>query len=152
MINFFARLTSTSRASLRDLRDPESGSKIDKALVLWFPGPNSFTGEDVVEYHVHGSPAVVNGLLGALEHSNQASRAAAASGAAPEAIGEHMQRSRVRPAEPGEFTRRAFDNGKMDLTEVEALSDLLESQTELQRVQALNQMEGHLKNTFERWR
>jgi tRNA modification GTPase len=97
---------------------------------------------------------VVNGLLGALEHSNKASRGdiRGASEVEAAALGDHMKRSRVRPAEPGEFTRRAFDNGKMDLTEVEALSDLLESQTELQRVQALNQMEGHLKNTFERWR
>lgn len=147
------------RASLRDLRDPESGSKIDKALVLWFPGPNSFTGEDIVEYHVHGSPAVVNGLLTALEHSNKVGALREVTGGTDKkpsqrdvSLGDHMLRSRVRPAEPGEFTRRAFEYGKMDLTEVEALSDLLESQTELQRVQALNQMEGHLKNTFERWR
>ena len=128
------------RAYLKDLYCPQSGLKLDKALVLWFPAPNSFTGEDVLELQVHGSVAVVSGVLTAFEHLN---KAAASSG---NSVG------RIRPADAGEFTRRAFQNGKMDLTEVEGLADLLEAQTGVQRVQALKQMEGHLRVKFEKWR
>jgi tRNA modification GTPase len=105
------------------------GRAIDAALVLWFPGPASATGEDVAEFHVHGGPAVVECLLTEL-------------GALPGLI----------PAEPGEFTRRAFQNGKLDLTQVEALADTIAAETEAQRVQAVRQLEGELGRLVEYWR
>jgi tRNA modification GTPase len=122
-------------ASLRYLRDPISKEILDQSIVLWFPGPRSFTGEDVVELHLHGSRAVVKGVFEALEQLDD-----------PEA--GHA----IRPAGPGEFTRRAFENGRMDLTEVEGLSDLLEADTSEQRKQALKQMDGHLRKQYEAWR
>ena len=109
--------------------DGSGGDKIDRALVLAFEGPNSFTGEDIVEYHIHGSPAVLDCLFSALS----------------QCAGHRM-------AEPGEFTRRAFDNGRMDLTEAEAIADLIHAQTEMQRRQALEQMEGGLSRLYEDWR
>ena len=117
------------KAELRRLRSPDSGEPIDRALVLFFPGPASFTGEDTVEFHVHGGRAVVAALLDAL---------AALAG--------------LRSALPGEFTRRAFENGKLDLTEVEGLADLIDAETEAQRRQALRQMEGALGRLYEDWR
>ena len=125
-------------ASLRRIYCPSTRDLLDQALVLRFPGPNSFTGEDVVEVHVHGSRAVIAGVFGALETCN---------GLSLDGSG-----GRVRPAERGEFTRRAFGNGRMDLTEVEGLSDLLEAETAMQRKQALTQMEGHMRLVFEGWR
>ena len=122
-------------ASLRRLVCPKTKSLLDSALVLWFPGPKSFTGEDVVEFHVHGSRAVILGIFEVLEY-----------------IGGVDSSRRIRPAERGEFTRRSFENGKMDLTEVEGLSDLLAAETSVQRKQALMQMEGHLKVQYELWR
>lgn len=121
-------------ASLRKLYDPKTLDTLDQSLVLWFPGPHSFTGEDVVELHVHGSRAVVAGVLGALEYLDTTSKKG------------------IRPAERGEFTRRAFENGKMDLTGVEGLADLLDAQTAVQRKQALRQIDGHLTRTYDRWR
>jgi tRNA modification GTPase len=106
-----------------------NGGEIDNGLVLWFPEPASFTGEDVVEFHVHGGRAVVDALLTAL--------------------GE-MPGS--RPAEPGEFTRRAVENGKFDLTQAEALADLINAETEAQRRQALRQHDGALADLYEGWR
>ena len=108
---------------------------LDQALLLWMPGPRSFTGEDVVEIHVHGSRAVVLGVFSALEY-----------------LDNPANNRGIRAAERGEFTRRAFDNGRMDLTEIEGLSDLLDADTSLQRKQALKQMDGHLSARFERWR
>ncbi|KAK2499281.1 hypothetical protein MC885_018183 [Smutsia gigantea] len=108
-------------ACLRVLSDPRSGEPLDRGLVLWFPGPQSFTGEDCAEFHVHGGPAVVSGIL--------------------EALGSV---SGLRPAEAGEFTRRAFAHGKMSLTEVEGLADLIHAETEAQRRQALRQLDGEL--------
>jgi tRNA modification GTPase len=116
-------------AALRRLRDPVTNEVLDQALVLAFPGPRSFTGEDVVELHLHGSRAVVAGVTNAL----------ASSGAA-------------RPAERGEFTRRAFENGRMDLTEVEGLADLIAADTAEQRRQALRQLGGDVRAVFEGWR
>lgn len=116
-------------AALRALRDPETGEMIDQSLILWFPAPASFTGEDVAEFHVHGGPAVVSGVLAALG-----------------------RQERLRPAEPGEFTRRAFLAGKMDLTQVEGLADLINAETEAQRRQALRQMQGVLTTLYEGWR
>ncbi|PZQ49081.1 MAG: tRNA uridine-5-carboxymethylaminomethyl(34) synthesis GTPase MnmE [Micavibrio aeruginosavorus] len=102
---------------------------IDRALVLPFSAPASFTGEDVVEYHIHGSMAVLDALLKALSKMDK-----------------------HRPADRGEFTRRAFENGKMDLTEAEAVADLIDAQTQAQREQALRQMGGSLSSLYEGWR
>jgi tRNA modification GTPase len=114
-----------TRALLRDAnRQP-----IDDAVVLWFPGPASATGEDVAEFHVHGGRAVLTALFAAL------------SGFAD-----------VRPAEPGEFTRRAFENGKLDLTEAEGLDDLIHADTDRQRRQALRQLKGLLGDKARDWR
>jgi tRNA modification GTPase len=105
------------------------GELIDRGLVLWFPAPTSFTGEDVAEFHVHGGPAVVEALLNALSEEPQ-----------------------LRAAEPGEFTRRAYAQGKFDLTEVEGLADLIEADTERQRRQAIRQAEGGSRRLLGRWR
>ncbi|XP_066126350.1 tRNA modification GTPase GTPBP3, mitochondrial isoform X2 [Saccopteryx bilineata] len=115
-------------ACLRLLSDPRSGEPLDRALVLWFPGPRSFTGEDCAEFHVHGGPAVVSGVLQAL-------------GRVPG----------LRPAEAGEFTRRAFAHGKLNLTEVEGLADLIHAETEAQRRQALRQLDGELGHLCRGW-
>ncbi len=111
------------------LIDPVSGEALDEALVLWFPAPRSFTGEDVAELHLHGGRAVLQGVLAAL-------------GRLPG----------LRLAEAGEFTRRAFDAGKLDLAEVEGLADLIQAETEAQRRQALRQLEGELGRLTEAWR
>jgi len=116
-------------ASLRTLRNPVTGFMLDHALVLWFPAPASFTGEDVAELHVHGGRAVIGGVLSAL---------AAMPG--------------IRPAEAGEFARRAFENGRLDLTAVEGLADLIDAETEAQRQQALRQSDGALARLYEGWR
>lgn len=105
------------------------GAIIDRTLVLPFKGPASFTGEDVVEYHIHGSAAVLSALLKALS-----------------SFEGH------RTADRGEFTRRAFENGKMDLTEAEAIADLIDAETDMQREQALRQMGGALHSLYEGWR
>lgn len=114
---------------LRAIRDPSSGEELDKAMVAWLPAPRSFTGEDCAEFHLHGSRAVVSAVMSALVKHPQA-----------------------RPAVPGEFTRRAFLNGKMDLIEVEGLADLLEARTANQRRQAFRQMSGQASSVFESWR
>ena len=113
------RIPEPRRATLASLR--HDGAVLDRALALWFPGPASFTGEDSAEFQLHGGRAVVAAVLRAL---------AAVPG--------------CRPAEPGEFTRRAFLNGKLDLGAVEGLADLIDAQTEAQRRQALRQLEGAL--------
>ncbi len=117
------------RLSLRRLRHPETGDILDEALVAFFPGPNSFTGEDGAELHIHGGPAVRAGVLRALARLEG-----------------------CRPAEPGEFTRRAFLNGRMDLAAVEGLADLIDAQTEAQARQALRQLGGRLGRQVEAWR
>ncbi|MEQ8650987.1 MAG: tRNA uridine-5-carboxymethylaminomethyl(34) synthesis GTPase MnmE [Kiloniellales bacterium] len=117
------------RASLRHVKHPTTGEGLDQALVLWFPGPASATGEDVVELHLHGGPAVVAGLLDALS-------------AEPG----------LRLAEPGEFARRAFANDKLDLTQIEGLADLVAAETGAQRRQALAQAEGTLSARLAAWR
>lgn len=111
------------------LRNPDGGQPVDQALVLYFKGPSSYTGEDVVEYHLHGSPAIVRNLLQIL-----------------------AQQKNHRLAEPGEFTRRAFEHGKMDLTAAEAIADLINAETEYQQQQALSQMSGALAGLYEDWR
>lgn len=117
------------RVALRAIRDPATGEVLDRAIVVWLPGPSSFTGEDCGEFHLHGSPAVVAAILDALT------------------VHPH-----ARPAEPGEFTRRAFLNGKMDLVEVEGLGDLLEARTAKQRRQAYRQASGLASSIFDGWR
>lgn len=117
-----------NKMTLCTICDPVSRETIDQALVVCFQAPSSFTGEDVVEYHLHGSPAVIDALLAVL-----------------------AQQDSHRMAEPGEFTRRAFENGKLDLTEAEAVADLINAETQLQRQQALAQMGGALSALYERW-
>jgi tRNA modification GTPase len=117
------------RLTLRRLSRPGSNELLDEALVAWMPGPHSFTGEDQAELHVHGGVAVRGAVLQAL-------------GAMPG----------CRPAEAGEFTRRAFLNGRMDLTRVEGLADLIDAETEAQRRQAWRQLEGALGGLAESWR
>src|SRR6195952_3713920 len=114
-----------TRALLRDVGQ----RPIDDAVVLWFPGPASATGEDVAELHVHGGRAVLAGLFAVLSAFED-----------------------VRPAEPGEFTRRAFENGKLDLTEAEGLDDLIHADTDRQRRQALRQLKGLLGDKARDWR
>jgi tRNA modification GTPase len=114
------------RASLRRVRDA-SGETLDRALVLWLPGPGTYTGEDSAELHLHGGPAVI------------------------EAVAEALIATGARPAEAGEFTRRAFFNGRMDLTAAEAVADLVEAESAEQRRQALRQMEGALGALYEDW-
>ncbi|WP_422041096.1 tRNA uridine-5-carboxymethylaminomethyl(34) synthesis GTPase MnmE [Roseibium sp.] len=116
-------------AVLSKIRHPELGEVLDEGLILFFKGPRSFTGEDVAELHCHGGRAVVGKLL--------------------EVLGKFED---TRPAEPGEFTRRAFDHGRMDLTEVEGLADLIAAETEIQRKQAVRQMGGALGKLYEDWR
>ncbi len=117
------------QARLTRFIDPETGEAIDRGLLLWFPGPASVTGEDLAELHLHGGRAVI--------------------AAAVEALG---RMAGLRPAEAGEFTRRAFDHGKLDLSEVEGLADLIAAETEAQRRQALRQMEGALSARIGSWR
>ncbi|HTK35987.1 MAG TPA: tRNA uridine-5-carboxymethylaminomethyl(34) synthesis GTPase MnmE [Caulobacteraceae bacterium] len=115
-------------ASLCRLNDPGSGAPIDEALVLWFPAPASFTGEDQAELQLHGGPAVV------------------------EAAADALAGLGLRLAEPGEFTRRAFENGRLDLSQAEAIADLVEAETGAQRRQALDQLGGALARRYETWR
>lgn len=115
-------------ASLRTFHDPKSGELLDRGIAIFFPDPNSFTGEDVVELHTHGGRAVIEAVSSAL---------ASIKG--------------VRLAEPGEFSRRAFENGKMDLSEAEAIADLVDAETSTQRRQALAQMSGALGKIYEDW-
>ncbi|KAM5194182.1 5-taurinomethyluridine-[tRNA] synthase subunit GTPB3, mitochondrial [Mantella aurantiaca] len=122
------KLPPPRQVTLASIICPKSGELLDRGLVVWFSGPRSFTGEDCCEYHVHGGPAVINGILQALGHLNT-----------------------LRPAKPGEFTKRAFQNGKLDLTEVEGLGDLIHAETEVQRRQALRQMSGELGQLYQKW-
>jgi tRNA modification GTPase len=115
------------RAGLHRLRDG-AGVEIDRALVLWFPGPASYTGEDCAEFHIHGGAAVVGALTAALGELG------------------------LRLADPGEFTRRAFENGKLDLAQAEGVADLVDAETEAQRRQALAQLGGRLSQVQARWR
>ena len=116
-------------ASGRRILHTSTAEVLDRGVVLWFPAPKSFTGEDVAELQLHGSVAVVRAVLAAL---------ALVPG--------------CRPAEPGEFARRAFDNGKIDLVEAEGLADLIDAETEAQRRQALRQSQGALSSLYESWR
>lgn len=115
-------------ASVRQLRASD-GTVFDEAMVLWFPGPHSSTGEDVAEFHIHGSPAVLEALLGEL-----------------------AKFPGLRLAAPGEFTKRSFENGKLDLVEVEGLADLLSATGEAQRRLAMRQFLGETSAVYDKWR
>ena len=117
---------SPRRASLRKLRD-SAGDVLDHALVLWMPGPRSYSGEDAAELHLHGGHAIVEDVSAALVQLG------------------------ARPAEAGEFSRRAFVNGRMDLTKVEAVADLAAAETSAQRRQALLQLDGALGGVMQDW-
>jgi tRNA modification GTPase len=123
------KLPEPRRAALRRLRSAVTQAVLDEALVLWFPGPKTETGEDMVELHLHGGRAVVAAVLAEL-------------GRVPG----------LRPAEPGEFTRRAFENGRLDLTAVEGLADLIFAETEAQRARAMRQFQGLLGRRADTWR
>ncbi len=123
------RVPEPRKAALARVRDPASGDVIDEALALWFPGPHSETGEDVAELQVHGGHAVIAGVLDALGKITG-----------------------CRIAEAGEFTRRAFENGKLDLTAVEGLADLIAAETTAQRQLALRQLKGLIGDRAEAWR
>lgn len=114
-------------ATLRPLRDGD-GKLLDQALVIWFPGPASYTGEDCAELHLHGGPAVVDAVTRALLQAE------------------------LRLAEPGEFTRRAFEAGKLDLAEAEAIGDLVDAESAGQARQALGQLSGALGRRYGAWR
>ena len=123
------RIPVARHATLSAIRSPGSTDILDRGLVLWFPGPASFTGEDCIEFQVHGGKAVVASIISALG-----------------------QMAGLRPSEPGEFTRRAFLNHRLDLTQVEALADLIDSETEHQRRQAIRQLDGALGQHARHWR
>jgi tRNA modification GTPase len=123
------RVPEPRRAALARVRDPATGDVIDEGLALWFPGPRSETGEDMTELQVHGGRAVIAAVLAALSRLEG-----------------------FRPAEAGEFTRRAFESGRMDLTAVEGLADLVAAETEAQRRQAYQQLKGLLGERAETWR
>ena len=123
------RVPQPRQATLVRLREPASREVIDEALALWFPAPASETGEDVAELQLHGGHAVVAGVLRALSAVED-----------------------CRVAEPGEFTRRAFENGKLDLTAVEGLGDLIAAETAAQRRQAFRQLKGLIGDRAETWR
>jgi len=123
------RLPGPRKAALARVRDPQSNEIIDEALALWFPAPHSETGEDVAELQLHGGQAVIAGVLNALGRIEG-----------------------CRPAEAGEFTRRAFENGRLDLTAVEGLADLIAAETQAQRRLAFRQLKGLIGDRAEAWR
>jgi tRNA modification GTPase len=120
-----ARVPPPRRAAVRTLRDT-GGEMLDQAMVVWMPGPASYSGEDSAELHIHGGQAVLQAVSAALVAAG------------------------CRPGEPGEFTRRAFLNGRMDLLEAEGVADLVAAETEAQRRQALRQLEGEARRTDSR--
>jgi tRNA modification GTPase len=128
VLSFTGGLPPPRVAQRRRLVDPQSGDALDDGLVLWFPAPRSATGEDVAELHLHGSRAVLAAVMQALA------------------------RLGLRLAEPGEFTRRAFLNGKLDLLQAEAIADLAAAETEAQRRQAMRQLGGELGDVYRGWR
>src|ERR1700704_4101937 len=128
-LTLLARKVPAPRMAARALLRDSNQQPIDDAVVLWFPAPASATGEDVAEFHVHGGRAVLAALFAALSGFEE-----------------------MRAAEPGEFTRRAFENGKLDLTEAEGLDDLIHADTDRQRRQALRHLKGLLGDKARDWR
>ena len=129
LATMIGRVPQPRLATLARVRDPGTNELIDEGLALWFPAPNSETGEDIAELQVHGGRAVIAAVLAALGKLEG-----------------------FRPAEAGEFTRRAFENGRMDLTAVEGLADLVAAETEAQRRQAFRHLKGMLGDRAETWR
>lgn len=129
LIALAGSLPQPRKAALRRLKRPADGTVLDEALVLFFPAPRSETGEDLVELHTHGGRAVVAAVLSELGKLEE-----------------------FRLAEPGEFARRAFENGKLDLVGIEGLADLINAETEAQRVQAVRQAAGEQSRLYEDWR
>lgn len=129
LLAMLGQVPAPRHATLAAFKNASSGEIIDRGLALFFPAPASFTGEDCAEFHCHGGPAVVAAMLRTLESFEG-----------------------VRPAEAGEFSRQAFENGKFDLTEVEGLADLIDAETEAQRRQALRQTQGELGRKVVEWR
>ena len=123
------KLPNPREATRRKFNYINTNELIDEGVLLWFPGPNSYTGEDLAEFHVHGSRAVINALHKTLS-----------------------QIKNCRLAEPGEFTKRAFQNGKISLLKAESIADLISSETEIQRKQALKIMSGKSSDQFNSWR
>ena len=123
------RMPENRRASLRRLVDPETGHLLDEAIVIAFHGPRTETGEDAAELHLHGGKAVVRAVLLALS-----------------------KRPNLRPAEPGEFAKRALENGKLDLVQLEGLADLIDAETEAQRLQAISEATGATSAVYGSWR
>ena len=124
-----ARLPTPRVATLRKFNKNGQKEMIDEGVILWFPAPNSYTGEDLAEFHVHGSRAVINAMHNAISKIKN-----------------------CRLAEPGEFTRRAFQNGRINLLKAESIADLISSETEIQRKQALKIMSGKSSDRFNSWR
>ncbi len=122
-------LPNVRYAAVREIKSIDRSFLIDEAMVLLFKGPHSFTGEDVAEIHLHGGPAIVEALFEQLQSMEG-----------------------LRPADPGEFTRRAFEHGRMDLTAAEGIGDLVNAETRAQHQQALRQMRGALGDMYSRWR
>ena len=123
------KLPNPRTATRRKFNYINTNEIIDEGVLLWFPGPNSYTGEDLAEFHIHGSRAVINALHKTLS-----------------------QIENCRLAEPGEFTKRAFQNGKINLLKAESIADLISSETEIQRKQALKIMRGKSSDQFNAWR
>ena len=121
----FLKLPEAKVATLRKFKNPQTKDLIDEGILLWFPGPESYTGEDMAEFHVHGSKAVVEAMHSSLSKING-----------------------CRLAEPGEFTKIAFQNGKINLLKAESISDLISSETEIQRRQAIKIMSGKSSDKF----
>ena len=121
----FSALPIPKVATLRKFKDPVENNLIDEGILLWFPGPESYTGEDMAEFHIHGSKAVIDAMHSAISKVEG-----------------------CRMAEPGEFTKTAFQNGKINLLKAESISDLISSETEIQRKQAIRIMSGKSSEKF----
>ena len=124
-----SKLPSPRVATLKKFNKNGKKELIDEGVILWFPGPNSYTGEDLAEFHVHGSRAVIKAMHSAISKINN-----------------------CRLAEPGEFTKRAFQNGRINLLKAESIADLISAETEIQRKQALKIMSGKSSDQFNLWR
>lgn len=123
-----SKVVKPRHATMLGIRNPETNETIDRGIILWFPSPKSYTGEDVCEFHLHGSRAIVTSLLNTLGNFKG-----------------------LRPADPGEFTRRAVLNGKMSLLQAESLPDLIASQTEYQRKLSFRGLDGATRQKYESW-
>ena len=129
LVASFRRTGTRRRVARQCVCFGTGGEFIDEAIVLWMPGPNSYTGEDIVEFHLHGGPAIIEAVLASALKSRL-----------------------CRIADPGEFTRRAFEAGRLDLTQAEAIADLIDAETDGQRRQAARLYQGEAARTFEAWR